>query len=97
VSISAGAGQKPDENPSHRRSNEAALWQRRFWEHQIRDERDLDRNLDYIHYNPVKHALVADPADWPWSTYHRYLRQGHYGRQPLLERQEDLDDICAGE
>ena len=90
-------GTEAKRSPSHERSNEAGLWQRRFWEHQIRDERDLGRHLDYIHYNPVKHGLVADPADWPWSTYHRYLREGYYGQHPLLDRRSELDDIRAEE
>ncbi len=84
-------------NPSHLRSNEAAVWQRRFWEHQIRDELDLGRHINYIHFNPVKHGLVTDPGDWPWSTYHRYLREGHYGRQALLDRTDEFDDLGAGE
>ncbi len=63
---------------SRRRKGEACLWQRRFWEHQIRNERDLQRHVDYIHYNPVKHGLVERVEDWPWSTYHRYLKQGLY-------------------
>lgn len=61
-------GPEARRNASHHRRHEAALWQRRFWEHQVRDELDLSRHLDYIHYNPVKHGLVTDPADWPWST-----------------------------
>jgi putative transposase len=56
------------------RRGEYDLWQRRFWEHLIRDERDLARHVDYIHYNPVKHGLVAKPTDWPWSSIHRYVR-----------------------
>ena len=48
----------------------------RFWEHEIRDETDLQRHVDYVHYNPVKHGLVNDVADWPWSSYHRYVREG---------------------
>jgi len=91
---SGGAGPR---NRSRRRSKEAAVWQRRFWEHQIRDERDLTRHLDYIHYNPVKHGLVSDPADWSWSTYHRYVRQGYYRGVPLIERGGGLGDISAGE
>jgi len=73
-------GGEPDgtRNRSRRRSKEAALWQRRFWEHQIRDERDLQRHIEYIHFNPVKHGLVAKPSEWPWSTYHRYVREGFY-------------------
>jgi putative transposase len=55
---------------------EFALWQRRFWEHTIRDEADFERCADYIHYNPVKHGHVASPADWPHSSLHRYVRGG---------------------
>jgi putative transposase len=84
-------------NPSHVRSNDAAIWQRRFWEHQIRDEVELNRHINYIHFNPVKHGLVADPAGWPWSTYHRYLRESHYGRRTLLDRRYRFNDLAAGE
>jgi REP-associated tyrosine transposase len=60
-----------------RRSNgELALWQRRFWEHTIRDDRDFERHVDYIHYNPVKHGLVGRVCDWPHSSFHRYVRIG---------------------
>lgn len=55
---------------------EKGIWQRRFWEHQIRDEVDLQRHVDYIHYNPVKHGLVGSVKDWPYSTFHRYAKQG---------------------
>jgi putative transposase len=55
---------------------EFALWQRRFWEHTIRDEADFERCAGYIHYNPVKHGLVASPQDWPYSSLHRYVRAG---------------------
>jgi putative transposase len=55
---------------------EYALWQRRFWEHTIRDEGDFARHADYIHYNPVKHGLVAQVRDWPHSSFHRYVRSG---------------------
>ncbi len=90
-------GWQPIRNPSHVRSNEAAIWQRRFWEHQIRDETDLNRHINYVHFNPVKHGLVTDPADWPWSTYHRYLREGYYGRQALLDKRDEFNDLGAGE
>jgi putative transposase len=53
---------------------EYALWQRRFWEHTIRDDNDLARHVAYIHYNPVKHGLVGQVKDWPWSSFHRYVR-----------------------
>jgi len=51
---------------------EAAVWQRRFWEHLIRDDADYQAHVDYIHYNPVKHALVENIEDWPWSSFHRW-------------------------
>jgi len=56
--------------------SEADVWQRRFWEHTIRDEADLNRHLDYIHYNPVKHGHAARPVDWPHSSIHRFIAQG---------------------
>jgi putative transposase len=58
------------------RRGEYDLWQRRFWEHLIRDDDDLARHVEYIHYNPVKHGLVADPFHWRWSSIHVYARQG---------------------
>ncbi|MDE5463675.1 transposase [Bradyrhizobium sp. CSS354] len=61
---------------SRNRRGEFALWQRRFWEHTIRDETDFERCANYIHYNPVKHGLVASPIDWPHSSLHRYVREG---------------------
>jgi putative transposase len=57
-------------------NGEYALWQRRFWEHTIRDDRDYERHVDYIHFNPVKHELVSRVRDWPHSSFHRYVRQG---------------------
>jgi putative transposase len=63
---------------SRERHRESAIWQRRFWEHQIRDEDDLQKHFDYIHWNPVKHGLVSRAGDWPYSTFHRYLAQGWY-------------------
>jgi|SRR5690242_10698928 putative transposase len=52
------------------------LWQRRFWEHTIRNEHDLERHVDYIHYNPIKHGHVQRVRDWPHSSFHRYVHQG---------------------
>ncbi|MDO9372040.1 MAG: transposase [Gammaproteobacteria bacterium] len=54
------------------------FWQKRFWEHLIRDENDYRRHLDYIHYNPVKHGLVNHPCEWPHSSYHEYLGKKWY-------------------
>lgn len=62
---------------ARRRPNgDLALWQRRFWEHTIRDETDFARHVDYIHFNPVKHGLVARVRDWPHSSFHLFVRRG---------------------
>ena len=63
---------------SKQKHRETTLWQRRFWEHQIRDKSDYNNHIDYIHYNPVKHGWVTNVKDWPYSTFHRYVRQGVY-------------------
>jgi putative transposase len=55
---------------------EYALWQRRYWEHTISNEDDFRHHVDYIHFNPVKHGWVKQVADWPNSSFHRYVRQG---------------------
>ncbi len=52
------------------------VWQRRFWEHLIRNQQDLNRHIEYIHYNPVKHGLTKTPVDWMYSSFHRYVDQG---------------------
>ena len=67
-----------DERRSIRRQKkgERGIWQRRFWEHLIRDERDLERHIDYIHFNPVKHGYVTRVINWPYSSFHRYVRSG---------------------
>ena len=61
---------------SRRPNGDLALWQRRFWEHTIRDDDDFARHVDYIHFNPVKHRLVQRVCDWPHSSFHRYVRHG---------------------
>lgn len=55
---------------------EHGLWARRFWEHTIRDETDLQKHIDYIHFNPVRHAHVSRPIDWPHSSLRRYVKEG---------------------
>ncbi|MGY4307671.1 putative transposase [Bradyrhizobium sp. USDA 4369] len=59
-----------------RRNGELALWQRRFWEHTIRDDDDFERHVDYVHFNPVKHGLTRRVLDWPHSSFHHYVRDG---------------------
>ncbi|KRA51256.1 transposase [Pseudoxanthomonas sp. Root65] len=65
----------------HRRASrvdkgERGIWQRRYWEHLIRDDVDFARHVDYIHWNPVKHGRAARVVDWPYSTFHRFVRDG---------------------
>ena len=57
---------------------ERMVWQRRFWEHAIRDEEDWRRHVDYIHYNPVKHGLASRPGEWAWSSFGNAVRKGWY-------------------
>ena len=68
----------PAQSHSARKRNERSLWQRRFWEHQIRDDADMARHVDYIHWNPVKHGLVKVVKDWTYSSFHKYVAQGIY-------------------
>jgi putative transposase len=63
---------------SRQNKREKAIWQRRFWEHLIRDEQDFNHHVDYIHYNPVHHGLVLSPKDWQYSSFHRYVQRGVY-------------------
>ena len=57
---------------------ERGIWQRRYWEHTLRDEIDFERHVDYIHFNPVKHGHVNRVSDWPYSTFHQMVRLGVY-------------------
>ncbi|MDN4035713.1 transposase [Massilia sp. YIM B02443] len=79
---------------AQRRRRESPIWQRKYWEHRIRDEHDMEKHVDYIHYNPVKHGLSADAAAWPYSSFKRYVDAGIYpadwggtdlARQMMLE------------
>jgi putative transposase len=58
--------------------NERGIWQRRYWEHTIRDESDFARHIDYVHINPVKHGYVTRVSDWPYSSFHRMVKLGVY-------------------
>lgn len=57
---------------------ERGIWQRRFWEHLIRDQADFNAHMDYLHFNPVRHGLVERVAEWPYSTFHRLVAEGVY-------------------
>ena len=63
-------------SPSKMAKREKGIWQRRYWEHAIRDDADLARHIDYIHFNPVKHGLVSRVSDWPHSSFHQHVKRG---------------------
>jgi len=65
-------------NPPVNKRDEKEIWQRRFWEHLLRDEDDWRRHMDYIHYNPVKPGYVANPGDWPHSSFRQAVQDGLY-------------------
>jgi putative transposase len=66
------------QSASRRMRGERAIWQRRFWDHVIRDERDLEAHMDYIHYNPVKHGYAACPHAWQYSSFATWVKRGAY-------------------
>jgi putative transposase len=82
---------------SRQKKQEQAVWQRRFWEHQIRDERDFTQHVEYIHYNPVKHGLAKAPRDWPYSSFHRDVRRGIYAEGWGAEREIVFADGIGNE
>ncbi|HHF0526829.1 TPA: REP-associated tyrosine transposase [Legionella anisa] len=61
---------------SRKRKRERCIWQRRFWEHLIKNELDLEHHVNYIHFNPVKHGYVQKASDWKYSSIHRYIQKG---------------------
>ena len=74
--FSRGLPAATSRSPSKVARREKGIWQRRYWEHVIRDEADMPRHIDYIHFNPVKHGLVTRVCDWPHSSFHRYVAEG---------------------
>lgn len=67
-----------DRSASEKRQGYAGVWQKRFWERVLRDEKQRDACCDYIHHNPVKHGLAKCPHDWPWSSFRRFVRDNRY-------------------
>ncbi|MEM1194354.1 MAG: transposase [Pseudomonadota bacterium] len=83
-----------------RRNGESGVWQRRFWAHCVRDDEDLSRHIDYIHWNPVKHGLVEDPNDWPYSTYREWFPSNHWKQEfgrPVNTPPDDWLPVHLGE
>ena len=74
--FSRGLAAAAPRSASKSAKREKGIWQRRYWEHAIRNDEDLARHIDYIHFNPVKHGLVSRVRDWPHSTFHRYVKRG---------------------
>ena len=74
---------------SRKKRGERGVWQRRFWEHLIRDQQDFARHMDYIHYNPVKHGHVMCPHQWEHSSFHRWVKEGVYRRDWLCQCREN--------
>ncbi len=85
-----------ERNRSRMTKGERGIWQRRFWEHLLRDEKDYERHADYIHYNPVKHGYVARPVNWPHSSIHRFITEGIVSTDWAVETQ-DGDSSKYGE
>lgn len=86
------AGERRSQSRLKRR--ERGIWQRRFWEHLLRDQEDFNRHVDYIHWNPVKHGCVQRVADWRYSSFHRYVARGAY---PADWASNGVSDVVAGE
>jgi putative transposase len=82
--------------PTNRRG-EKLVWQRRFWEHAIRDEDDWRRHVDYVHYNPVKHGYVSRPEDWPWNSFARARQRGWYASGWGHSAPANLDRVRGAE
>jgi len=78
---------------SQQTQGEATIWHRRYWEHTIRDQDDLNAYIDYVHINPLKHGLVNMVKDWPWSSFHRYVKEGvypeHWGGKPDMKLMDE--------
>jgi len=81
----AAGGNEARVSQSRRSHRERGVWQRRFWEHTIRDENDLIHHVNYIHYNPVKHGLSRCPHAWPHSSFHRWVKEGYYHENWLCD------------
>ncbi len=83
-----GGGHELAQSQSRKKHRQRGVWHKRYWEHTVVDEIDLKRCMDYLHWNPRKHGLVARIQDWKWSSFHRFAHAGEYdlnwgGRDPV--------------
>lgn len=76
--FSRGSASTEGRSESRRRKRERGIWQRRYWEHTLRDDEDFERHCDYIHFNPVKHGHVSAVRDWPYSSFQRFVERRIY-------------------
>lgn len=99
VTKEVGASGRSTSRPgaSREKRREGAVWQRRFWEHTVRDDADYRTHVDYIHWNPVKHGYVKQVRDWPYSTFHRFAAKGVYPEDWAGIDEGDIDDSRFGE
>ena len=86
--LNEGGSEQPI-SASRRKNRRRGVWQRRFWEHTVRDETDFQRHCDYIHHNPVKHGLATCPHAWAHSSFNRCVREGYY--------EADWHCLCNGQ
>jgi putative transposase len=84
-------------NESHGKRRKKGVWQRRFWDHLIRDDLDFQRHLDYLHWNPVKHGYVKSLEDWPYSTFHRLVTKRLYPPDWGGTIEEEMAKVNFGE
>ena len=77
--------------------NEYCFWQRRFWEHTIQNMSDFENHVNYIHYNPIKHGLVNDLREWPYSSFHHYVQRGWLCENWTVSGVGSVDNRCFGE
>ncbi|TWU39744.1 REP-associated tyrosine transposase [Novipirellula artificiosorum] len=91
--LAAGMPESPV-TPAQKKKGMRGIWQPRFWEHTIRDEADLERCVDYTHWNPRKHEVVRRVQDWPWSSFHRFVEAGQYDLDWGGEIPKAVTDKC---
>ncbi len=84
-------------NKSRIKKREQAVWQRRFWEHLIRDEKDFLKHVEYIHYNPVKHGYAIAPSDWHYSSFHKFVQDGIYNKNWGTDEIIKFNETIGGE
>ena len=96
----AGGGSDRKVSISRTKRGEHGVWQRRFWEHLIRNQKDFARHMDYIHYNPVKHGYVKCPHQWEYSSFHRWVENEIYEQDWMCQcnrvcKTPDFDGISG--